>query len=253
MNASLRKIGALLQKDFSDFFKNPTMLVVSLMPIAFMMLYRFMIGDVAADQGLSAEQASAASREVLKFLLGCALCLSIGMAGSMTVIYGIAEEKEKHTLRTLMLANVSAGQVVVAKSVLALVVIAVVEAGSFFAAGGELEWLGAYMALGIAGALPVVLVALVLGLASRDQATAGVYGVPVLLLTMVPIFGMTSPDIARVAEFTPCGGIYNLMGMVMDGAINGSDALMPVAVTLAWVVAGAALFAVMFKRLTRDN
>ena len=29
------------------------------------------------------------------------------MVASMVLIYGIAEEKEKHTLRTLMLANVA--------------------------------------------------------------------------------------------------------------------------------------------------
>lgn len=253
MNASTRKIGALLHKDFADFFKNPTMLVVSLMPIAFMLLYRFIIGDMSGDQGLSPEQVTAADHEILKFLLGTALCLTIGMAGSMTVIYGIAEEKEKHTLRTLTLANVSAGQIVVAKSVLALAVIAVVEAASFFAAGGQMEHFGIYMLLGVVGALPVVLVALVLGLASRDQATAGVYGVPVLLLTMVPMMGMSSPEIERIAQFTPCGGIYDLMGMAMDGSLNGSDVAMSVAVTLAWIAVGAVLFAVMFKRLTRDN
>ncbi len=253
MNASTRKIGALLSKDFADFVKNPTMLVASLMPIAFMLLYRFIIGSVTADEGLTPDQQAAAWHEVLKFLLGTALCLTIGMAGSMTVIYGIAEEKEKHTLRTLMLANVGAGQVVVAKSLLAIVVIAAVEAACFLAAGGDADWFGPYMLLGVFGSVPVILISLVLGLASRDQATAGVFGVPVLLLTMVPMLGQSSAEVARIAEFTPCGGIYRMMGMVMDGSISGADAMMPIAVTLAWAAVGAALFVILFKRLAKDN
>ena len=38
MNAAMRKTGALLAKDIVDLFKNPTMLVVCLMPVAFMAL-----------------------------------------------------------------------------------------------------------------------------------------------------------------------------------------------------------------------
>ncbi|WP_294440033.1 ABC transporter permease [uncultured Slackia sp.] len=253
MNASLRKTGALFMKDVADFFKNPTMLVVSLMPIAFMLLYRFMIGDATADAGLTPEQQAFADKEVLKFMLGTALCLTVGMAGSMTIIYGIAEEKEKHTLRTLMLANVTAGNVLAAKTLLALVVIVAVEAACFFAAGGQMQWFGTYLALGVLGALPLILVSLVLGLASRDQTTAGVFGVPLLLLAMIPMFELANETIAKISVYTPCGGIYKLMGMAIDGSVTFDEALMPLAVTAAWIVVGAILFAVLYKKLTRDN
>ena len=54
MNAAMRKTGALLAKDIVDLFKNPTMLVVCLMPVAFMALYTFMIGDATSDAGITA-------------------------------------------------------------------------------------------------------------------------------------------------------------------------------------------------------
>ena len=39
MDATIRRVGALAAKDLADLFKNPTMLVVLLMPIGFMMLF----------------------------------------------------------------------------------------------------------------------------------------------------------------------------------------------------------------------
>ena len=253
MNAALRKTGALLAKDIVDLFKNPTMLVVCLLPIAFMALYSFMVGDAAGDAGIAAEQQEAVGPVIGQFMLGSALCMTVGMVCTMTVLYGIAEEKEKRTLRTLMLANVGASQVVASKAVVALVASTVVNAVCFFVAGGEPGMLGAYLALGVVGSLPVILFSLVLGLASRDQMTAGVYSVPVLLVALVPMFGMANETIEKASHWLPTGGVYDLIGLAMDGRLLSQDALAPLGVTLAWIVVGAVVFAALFKKLARDN
>ncbi len=253
MNAALRKTRALLAKDFIDLFRNPTMLIVCLLPIAFMALYWFMVGDATGDAALSAEQERAVSLIIQQFMLGSSLCMATGMVCTMTVLYGIAEEKEKRTLRTLMLANVGASQVIASKTVVALVASTVVNAACFFVAGGQLNMLGAYLVLGIMGSLPIILFSLVLGLACRDQMTAGVYSVPVLLVALVPMFGMANETIGKVAHWLPTGGVYDLIGLALSGNLLSSDALAPLAVTAAWIVVGAVLFAVLFKRLARDN
>ena len=253
MSAALRKTGALLAKDFADLLKNPTLLVVCLLPIAFMALYSFMIGDAAGGSDLTAEQQEAVGPVIGQFMLGSALCMTVGMVCTMTVLYGIAEEKEKRTLRTLMLANVGASQVVASKAVVALVASAAVNAVCFFVAGGEPGMLGAYLALGVVGSLPVILFSLVLGLASRDQMTAGVYSVPVLLVALVPMFGMANETIEKVSHWLPTGGVYDLIGLAVGGRLFSSDALAPLAVTAAWAAVGAVVFAALFKRLARDN
>ena len=253
MNAAMRKTGALLAKDFADLFKNPTLLVVCLLPIAFMALYSFMIGDAAGGSDLTAEQQEAVDPVISQFMLGSSLCMTLGMVCTMTVLYGIAEEKEKRTLRTLMLANVGASQVVASKAVVALVASTVVNAVCFFVAGGEPGMIGAYLALGVVGSLPVILFSLVLGLASRDQMTAGVYSVPVLLVALVPMFGMANETIEKASHWLPTGGVYDLIGLAMDGRLLSQDALAPLGVTLAWIVVGAVVFAALFKKLARDN
>lgn len=133
MQATMRKIGALCQKDFIDMFKNPSMLVCLIMPIGFAVLFRYMLSDVGvATVGEDPNAAGAAVGQILAtFELSSSLCMAIGMVVSMAVVYGIAEEKEKHTLRTLMLANVSAGQIIVSRALISLVMMLIVAAACF--------------------------------------------------------------------------------------------------------------------------
>ena len=119
--------------------------------------------------------------------------------------------------------------------------------------GVEPGLLGIYLALGVAGSLPVILFSLVLGLACRDQMTAGVYSVPVLLVAIVPMFGMANEAVAQVAHWLPTGGVYDMIGLALRGELLSSEALAPLAVTAAWTVVGLAVFAALFKRLARDN
>lgn len=256
MNAAMRKIGALCQKDFVDMFKNPSMLVCLLMPIAFAALFRYMLGDVGvATVGKSPQDYSSVIGNTLNtFELSSSLCMAIVMVVSMAVVYGIAEEKEKHTLRTLMLANVSAGQIIVSRAVISLVMMLVVATACFFIADvADVELLVPYLALGVLGALPIILLSLVLGLAARDQMTAGLYAVPVILIALAPMFGAYGEPISEVVAYLPTGGMNKLVELMMQGNLMTSDALLPLAVTLVWTVVCAILFISLFKRLTRDN
>lgn len=256
MQATMRKIGALCQKDFIDMFKNPSMLVCLLMPIGFTALFRYMLGDVGvATVGADPHAAGPAVDAILaKFELSSALCMAIGMVVSMAVVYGIAEEKEKHTLRTLMLANVSAGQIIISRALISLVMVLVVATVCFFIADvADASLLMPYLGLGVLGALPIILLSLVLGLAARDQMTAGLYAVPVILITLAPVFGAYGGEIAEIVQYSPTGGMNSLVELMMQGTLFTSDALIPLAITLAWTVACAVLFVALFKRLVRDN
>lgn len=164
MQATMRKIGALCQKDFIDMFKNPSMLVCLLMPIGFAVLFCYMLGDVGvATVGADPNVAGPAVDAILaKFELSSSLCMAIGMVVSMAVVYGIAEEKEKHTLRTLMLANVSAGQIIISRAFISLVMVLVVATACFFIAdAADISLLMPYLGLGILGSLPIILLSLV--------------------------------------------------------------------------------------------
>lgn len=257
MNASLRKVGALFGKDFVDLFKNPGMAVALVFPVGLVAVQCWMAVGSLDGLDIATEHLSEANALLAGSMLLSAICMTVAMVGLMAVLYGIAEEREKHTLRTLMLSNVSAGQVVVAKSAVALVAIFLVEALCFAVVRlflpVDMALVAPYLGLGLVGAVPLLLVSLVLGLACRDQMTAGFYSVPVILLALAPMFGLYGESIERVTRWLPLGAIGDLLELAMGDRLLSADALVPVLVTLAWIVIGAALFGALFRRLARDN
>lgn len=243
MEAALRKTSALLGKDMKDLVKNPTVLLGCLLPVGFIALYSQTMGDA------SGEAADAARHQFLTM----ALFMTVGMTGCMTALYTIAEEKEKHTLRTLMLANVSAAQVIASRAVVSLTAIVVAQAACFAVLRAPIDLLAPYLLLGILSGLPVVMLSLVLGLASRDQMTAGVYSVPLILVAFLPMFAPLNETLAKATPYCPTGGAQELLNLAADGALFTADALQPLAVTFAWIAVGAAALALLYKRLARDN
>ncbi len=243
MEATLRKTGALLGKDFNDLVKNPTMLICSLMPIGFMLLYSQagtdLTGDTAAIFTLN--------------MLTMALCMTAGMVGSMTVLTGMAEEKEKHTLRTLMLANVGSGQILASRAIVAFATIAVVDVVCFFILKAPVSSLVPYLAIGLLGSVPIVVIALLLGLVARDQMTAGVLSIPIILAAFLPSFAAFNETIGKIATYAPTGGVQKLLELSAGGNLLTADALQPFLVMFAWIVVSIAAFALLYKRLSRDN
>ena len=243
MEAALRKTGALLGKDLKDLVKNPTVLLGCLLPVGFIALYSQTMGDA------SGEAADAARHQFLTM----ALFMTVGMTGCMTALYTIAEEKEKHTLRTLMLANVSAAQVIASRAAVSLAAIVIAQAACFAVLRAPIDLLAPYLLLGILSGLPIVMLSLVLGLAARDQMTAGVYSVPLILVAFLPMFAPLNETLAKATPYCPTGGAQELLNLAADGALFTADALQPLVVTLVWVAVGAAALALLYKRLARDN
>ena len=244
MEATLRKTGALLGKDLKDVARNPTMLVCCLLPVGFMLFYKNAIGG-----GMEGEAAEAFSLLLVSF----SLLFTSTMVASMATLTTIAEEKEKHTLRTLMLANVSAEQMLASRGLVALAAIAVVDAACYLVIDQPLESLPAFIAIGVVGSVPLVLLSLLLGLVARDQMSAGVLSMPVLILGLAPVFAQMVDGFSEVAPFLPTGGMNELGLLLAQGDLFTSDALVPLAVTLAWVAAAVVAFAVLYRRLARDN
>lgn len=244
MEAAIRKTGALFEKDLKDVVKNPTMLVCCLLPIGFMLFYKNAMGG-----GMEGAEGEAFSQ----MLVSWSLMFSATMIASMATLTAIAEEKEKNTLRTLTLANVSAEQILASRGLVTLLAIGLVDAACYFVLGQPASGLPAFLAIGILGSVPIVLVSLLLGLAARDQMSAGVLSVPVLVLGIGPMFAQMVDGLADIAPYLPTGGMNELGLLVAQGNLFTSDALAPVVVTLAWIAVAAVAFALLYKRLSRDN
>ena len=103
MKKHLRVLRTLFVKDIVDMFKNPNVLLMLALPLIFIVIYQFV------DLGMS---------PAYLLMLGVMmnLCLTpLSVLGMM-----IAEEKEKNTMRTLMLCNVTGGEFLAAKTLAVL-------------------------------------------------------------------------------------------------------------------------------------
>ena len=244
MEATLRKTGALLGKDLKDVVKNPTMLVCCLLPVGFMLFYKNAVGG-----GMEGEQAEAFS----SMLVSWSLLFTATMVASMATLNAIAEEKEKHALRTLVLANVSAEQMLASRGLVTLLTIGVVDAACYLVIGQPPAGLPAFLAIGMAGSVPIVLLSLLLGLVARDQMSAGVLSMPILIAGIAPMFAQMVDGLSDIAPYLPTGGMNGLGLLLARGELLSSDAIVPVATTLAWVAVAAVAFALLYRRLARDN
>ena len=215
MEATLRKTGALLGKDLKDVVKNPTMLVCCLLPVGFMLFYKNAVGG-----GMEGEAAEAFS----SMLVSWSLLFTATMVASMDTPIANAVGKR-----------------------------ALVDAACYLVIGQPLAGLPAFLAIGVAGSVPIVLLSLLLGLVARDQMSAGVLSMPILVAGIAPMFAQMVDGLSDIAPYLPTGGMNELGMLLAQGELFSSDAIAPVATTLAWVAVAAVAFALLYRRLARDN
>lgn len=99
MTFSMKRFSAIVRKEINDAGKNSQVILMALLPILLAVFYSNM-------------------DSIKEFFAGFIIVMTITMVGSYVQAIIIAEEKEKHTLRVLMLSPASPIEVILGKSVL---------------------------------------------------------------------------------------------------------------------------------------
>lgn len=229
MSVHLSKIRVLFLKDVKDTLKNGNGMILAVLPLAFTLLYRLM-----PIEGMPMP------REFVSFI-GVLMNLSLVPVALLSMM--IAEEKEKNTLRTLMLSNVSAAEFLISKCLVALLLLEAVDLIVFFLAGIPLSGLPMFLLATTLTALCMLLLGAVIGLACKNQMSTGTIASPVALLLMAPtMLAPMNDTVAKFAQFIPT---YSMMQLVyMDGPASA----VPWLVIAAWLVGGFALFVLAYRR-----
>ena len=200
MNVSIRKITAILEKQLKDTLKNKEVLIQFLM---FPVMALIMENTVSID-GMPEG-----------FFVKLFSSMYIGMAPLTAMSAIVAEEKEKNTLRVLLMSDVKAGEYLLgvgsyvwAACMLGSCVLAV--AGGF--RGKELAVFLSVMCIGIVISL---LAGAAVGIWSRTQMAATSVTVPVMMVfSFLPMIGMFNEGIKKLADMTYSGQIYGWMQQI---------------------------------------
>ena len=224
MKKHLRVLRTLFVKDIVDMFKNPNVLLMLALPLIFIVIYQFV------DLGMSPA-----------YLL---------MLGVM-----IAEEKEKNTMRTLMLCNVTGGEFLAAKTLAVLAGTLLVDTVLFFLTGFGPAQLPVFLLVCTAGSMTMLLLGGLTGIVCRDQTSTGTIAGPLALVFMLPtMFAGMGGVLQKVASFVPTTATADLMFLGLGHqSWMGANVLWDVAVLAVWTAGSAGLFALAFRKKGVDN
>lgn len=232
MSIQWNKVGALFRKDLKDALKNPQCLILIALPLLMVLLYTNLS---FGDEGMPT---------AFVFSFGLLMNLSILPVTFMSMM--IAEEKEKFTLRTLMLSNVSAGDFLIAKALVILLVAQCSNAIIYAITMPEGITLARYIPATTFTILSLLLFGALVGILSKNQMSTGLFAAPAMLLFLLPpTLSEVSEAMAAIAKFTPT----QAMMQMLEGAGSFS---FNICVLLAWTVLGAALFGLAYRRKRLD-
>lgn len=240
MSISMRKLKTLYKRDFIDYLKTPAIAVCSLLPIMFMLFYKnIAVPNMGSDKSM--------------FLLTFGMMLNSTMCAIMIPSTTIAEEKEKYTLRTLMLSNVNAMEFFLSKILMTTTITFLGNLIVFFLAEADTAQLPAYIISTFFGNSCVIMLSAVIGIISRDQMSCSVIQIPVMLLFLLPpMFAGASKVLEMLAKVIPYGAMlqlfYQLRGPMKTAKIAGACGVLG-----GWLVVAIILFAYFYKKKGTDN
>lgn len=235
MNTSVRRIQAILVKDYKEFSRNIAVSSMIFLPLILAAFYARMGVDTIPGYFMSIN---------ITFSIVCTYvqcCL-------------IAEEKEKNTLRSLMLSPASISEILIGKSALTFISTMLIVAGCMYLSGympGNL----ALMALAlILSAFFYIAIGSFLGLFAKSVMESSVIVLPVLgIFSLGPIAMnlVESYPILKILAWLPSSQII-ILGEILENSFTFGDLVKPFVVIIGWVVIAAIATVVTFKKRMVD-
>ncbi len=243
MEFSIRRVNSLFKKEVKDIFKNMNVLLMCVLPIVFSIMYSKLFSGKGTGE-------SVPKTDILLMCLG----MNLALVSIFVISMLIAEEKEKNTLRTLMLSGVSPWEFLAGKAILTLLLSIVTNIAMFFIVGIDAQYLGKYILLTILVVLSMIEIGAVIGMLAPNQMATGVIGMPlIMLLLLVPMFAKLSTTLKKIAEFLPNYNMNLMLEKVFKGGAIGVDYTYNIAIILIWIIIGAVAFAYTYTKKGLDK
>lgn len=239
MRISMRKVSAIFFKDLKDMLKNINAIIMFALPLFFAIFY---------------SQVPALMKEMGKeYLLMMVVIMNMCVSPLSLLPMIIAEEKEKNTLRTLMLSNVSGFEFIFGKVLSVFAVTEIVAVLLFVIIQMPLQQLPVFIMVTSLGSICLLMIGAVFGLLARDQMSTSVYSVIGMVIFMFPaLFSGMNQLFDKVARFMPTTAVFELFSL-MSAQADISKWFFSIAIIGAWTVISLVAFNWFFKKKGIDN
>lgn len=239
----MHTLAVLIKKDFRLMFTNKNMLIMILLPIGFAVLYQTIFGDVK-EAGMPRN-----------FVLTLCELLNLSAIPLTGLAMMVAEEKEKNTLRVLMLSDVSALEYIFSKIISVLVLMELITIVIFFITATQLSYLPMFLLVTTMTSISMLLFGSVVGLLSKDQMSTSTLSTPLMILFLIPpMFQNMNEVIDKIASIVPTTRMMAIINDAMNGmSILSQEHLLDFGIILVWILLGVVTFAMMYRRKGFDN
>lgn len=234
----LHKIKTLFKLGIEDLTKNMNVFIYIILPVAFAFLYSNM-GEAAPKE----------------YLFSVCILLNLAMVPVALMGTIIAEEKEKNTLRTLMLNDVKASEILTAKALICMLFVIVDNILIYFILGLPMSSFILYQLVSLFVGLAIILFGAFVGLFAKNQMSAGLLSMPFMVVLMAPMFiGMIGNKAAEnISALLPTDAMMTIFKNIGDSTMNLSSVGIPFIVITAWLLLSVIMFNIAYKKVGVDN
>ena len=226
----MKNITAVFLKQIKETFRNKTILIQFLM---------FPVMVIIMENAIKLENMPE------HFFVKLFAVMFVGMAPLTCMSAIISEEKEKNTLRALMMSNVKPFEYLIGVGAYVFIM-CIIGAVVFAVCGGyEGKDLLAFMVIMGAGILLSSLTGAVIGVFSKNQMSATSLTIPVMMIfSFLPMLSMFNENIEKVARIT----YSQQMSILINGI--GNSAIKPESIIIIAVnfVVASILFTLAFRK-----
>lgn len=235
MNLSIKRVNAIFQKDFKDFSRNMAVSITIFLPLLVAALYGRM--------GIDTLQAH--------YMI---FNMTFALVATYVQCCLIAEEKEKNTLRGLMLSPASTFEILGGKSLLSFVLtMAIIIFSAFLSEYQPANIFIVSVAIVLSSFFYIALGTL-LGLIAKSVMESSVIVLPVLGIFSFASFVLPLAEkypVLKVAEYLPSVQLIDIAEKVEEG-MGMSSMLSSFGIIGAWVAISIALTVVVYRKRMVD-
>lgn len=235
MSISLKRAQAIFVKDYKEFTRNYAISVSLIFPIFVALFLR--VSPTSLPEA---------------FAFGLVLNTSFVVLTCLAQACLIAEEKERNTLRSLMMTPATTMDVLIGKSTLVFVMSAVALTIATYILGYEPASIWAFVAVIILSIILYTAVGTIIGLFSKTVLEASLYILPVMLVFTGAPWGTVLEDdypIFKVLDYVPSSQLVHLL----DIGYTTGELLKPLLIILAWTVVLTIVSVVLYQRRLKDE
>lgn len=235
MNLSIKRVNAIFQKDFKDFSRNWAVSMVIFLPLFMAAVYSRMGVDTLNAHYMVFNMTFA----LIATYVQCCL---------------IAEEKEKNTLRGLMLSPANTSEILGGKSLLSFVLTIVILLGSALLAEYKPVNIGIIASALVVSSFFYIGVGTLLGLWARSVMESSIIVLPVLGIFSFGSFALPMAEqypILNVLTYFPNSQLIEIAVKVEEG-LGFGDVWSHFAIIIVWILAIAALTIAVYRKRMVD-